>query len=633
MKTGTRLLLVALAAAVLAGLVPGCVGADPSMSTTLRADGSGERVFVVDVPSDDLSEVAGGAAGLEAALRAALPSGLTMTRAPSSGAVQFTFTMAFSDVGDLQQKLSGIAGKAVTVTLQREGSPFAPIYGYSESATAMAYFQWMSAAVERANITSYGASSFFDTSSGTNRFTVAGSSEGPFRWGVSTTPSFQWKAPVSLVRYDLLTEFSSKWAATRTVSLTVTKATAEEMEKSPSQLPVDFLKAAVPEGASVDRREAGDEVTYEVQFRAKDPADLQAKGQKLFGQDEVIVAQVKEGSSAFASRRTYSETLDPVSWLDFDAVNGATSTFKAMFPGRLVAEGTAGKDKSLTQPFSGPMAVSALVQQSNWLGLGIILGVILLVAGLVAFLLIWRRQHVMAALRKVGKAFVQFKDWVAKTAGAAAVAARGGSVELKCGACGAINSPNNTFCRGCGAKLDKANIQTVAGPEGGLKVRRFVSPALFGLILLVFLLPFLSVSCQGEKIATLSGYTVAFGTTIEEQRVAANALAIIALVAAVAGVALALVRFTGREIAAAAAGGLGFILLVVLKAKANSAVAEAGGAAKGEAGFFLSLLLFLGAIADNVQQLLAAKWPPYGLPPGLALGKGTQTAARDKGAV
>ena len=46
-----------------------------------------------------------------------------------------------------------------------------------------------------------------------------------------------------------------------------------------------------------------------------------------------------------------------------------------------------------------------------------------------------------------------------------------------------------------------------------------VSPALFVITTLCFLFPFVTVSCNGQKVATFSGVELATGTTVEQPQV------------------------------------------------------------------------------------------------------------------
>src|SRR5512144_1133400 len=45
---------------------------------------------------------------------------------------------------------------------------------------------------------------------------------------------------------------------------------------------------------------------------------------------------------------------------------------------------------------------------------------------------------------------------------------------------------------------------------------KFISPALFLLIALCFFLPFVSFTCQGQKIATITGMELVTGTKIDK---------------------------------------------------------------------------------------------------------------------
>src|SRR6476620_9314495 len=74
-----------------------------------------------------------------------------------------------------------------------------------------------------------------------------------------------------------------------------------------------------------------------------------------------------------------------------------------------------------------------------------------------------------------------------------------------------------------------------------------VSPVLFVITTLCFLFPFVTVSCNGQKVVTFSGVELATGTTVEQPQVfgppqkrhqGAQPLATVAALCALAGVGL-----------------------------------------------------------------------------------------------
>jgi hypothetical protein len=131
---------------------------------------------------------------------------------------------------------------------------------------------------------------------------------------------------------------------------------------------------------------------------------------------------------------------------------------------------------------------------------------------------------------------------------------------------------------------------------------------------LCFLLPFVSVSCQGTKVFTLTGQQLATGSKISvpsafgpssQEQVKASPFATFALLCAITGAALSL--FGQRMIVGSTlSGGAGALSLMIMKAQLDSELQKQLGAAaqtSSEYGYSLTLLLFLSAAGWNVYQL------------------------------
>jgi len=118
------------------------------------------------------------------------------------------------------------------------------------------------------------------------------------------------------------------------------------------------------------------------------------------------------------------------------------------------------------------------------------------------------------------------------------------------------------------------------------------------LVLCCFLLPFLTVSCQGQKISTLSGLDLVVGKTIKqenfgqttERKSKPEPLAIAAAVCMVTALALVSLSRSGAVTAILANIG-GVVTLLLLKSKIiEDAAREASGmVVTFESGFFLAL--------------------------------------------
>jgi hypothetical protein len=142
------------------------------------------------------------------------------------------------------------------------------------------------------------------------------------------------------------------------------------------------------------------------------------------------------------------------------------------------------------------------------------------------------------------------------------------------------------------------------------KAKKF-SPALFGLVLFCFFLPFMDISCGGEKVVTLTGIQLVTGTSIEQEDAFGNTkrekierepLVIVVLLAAIAGLGLSFIKTGKSAIFPAISGGIGFCLLLIFKTKVDQEVLK-----EGEGfirvgyviGFWLMLLLLLSATGLN----------------------------------
>jgi hypothetical protein len=165
-----------------------------------------------------------------------------------------------------------------------------------------------------------------------------------------------------------------------------------------------------------------------------------------------------------------------------------------------------------------------------------------------------------------------------------------------------------------------------------------VSPVLFIVTVLCFLLPFVTVSCNGTKVATLSGTDLAFGTTIEQpqiygpsvkKRTDAEPVATIAFLIAIAGIAVGFLA-ARVPLASAITGGLGVLFLLILMGKLSS---DVGKQAQGVfqldygVGFIMALILFLAAAGWNGWLFFMSRSAPQLANAAAAGGGGPATAA------
>lgn len=139
----------------------------------------------------------------------------------------------------------------------------------------------------------------------------------------------------------------------------------------------------------------------------------------------------------------------------------------------------------------------------------------------------------------------------------------------------------------------------------------------FFLCLICFLLPFVEVSCQGQKVAALSGLELAKGTQAEvngEQRKIEpeTAFSVAAIFAIVAALLCLLSDETGKVMPAVLGLG-GFVALLMGKAKIDKDLIEQGGGTivdTWQIGFYLACALFIVGAGIAAYQFWKEKFAP-----------------------
>jgi hypothetical protein len=154
---------------------------------------------------------------------------------------------------------------------------------------------------------------------------------------------------------------------------------------------------------------------------------------------------------------------------------------------------------------------------------------------------------------------------------------------------------------------------------------KFISPALFLLAALCFFLPFVSFTCQGQRIATISGMELVTGTKIEkfhmenstnrqessdpdkQSDINSEPLAVAAFIFAIFGIVISLIpRYS--KILSVITGALGALMLLFLRS-------SIGGEITGdfdfkiieisyEWGYYLALLLFIAGFGLNLYWVI-----------------------------
>ncbi len=155
---------------------------------------------------------------------------------------------------------------------------------------------------------------------------------------------------------------------------------------------------------------------------------------------------------------------------------------------------------------------------------------------------------------------------------------------------------------------------------------KFVSPSIFLLAALCFFLPFVSFTCQGQKIADVTGMELVTGTKIEkfemqkfdsrqkdpgleDQRdVSSEPMAIAAFIFAIIGIVVSLIPRYSRMLSLIA-GALGGLMLLFLRSSISGEVTGDFNfqiiQVTYEWGYYLALILFIIAFAINLYQVIS----------------------------
>jgi len=132
-----------------------------------------------------------------------------------------------------------------------------------------------------------------------------------------------------------------------------------------------------------------------------------------------------------------------------------------------------------------------------------------------------------------------------------------------------------------------------------------ISPAILGIALICFLLPWAEISCQGHKVATVNGFQLATGTTIEGQKTKGEALAVLALLSCFAGLILCFSKDRMKSLILLIVSGIGIIMVLLLKVKLDGEILREG---RGivqlsyGAGYYLTLIALLSVAGINAYS-------------------------------
>lgn len=143
-------------------------------------------------------------------------------------------------------------------------------------------------------------------------------------------------------------------------------------------------------------------------------------------------------------------------------------------------------------------------------------------------------------------------------------------------------------------------------------IKKF-SPALFGLIIFCFFLPFVNLSCSGQTIMSLTGFQLMTGAEVEagdmfggfdmseqekteSENVDPQPMAILAFIMALVGLGLSFIGKKASAITTAVISVLGFLFLILLKVNMDGDVDLSGQyiiTLDYQFGYWFSMILFI----------------------------------------
>lgn len=176
----------------------------------------------------------------------------------------------------------------------------------------------------------------------------------------------------------------------------------------------------------------------------------------------------------------------------------------------------------------------------------------------------------------------------------------------KCPKCGAAVAAEDRFCGACGTELGAP----AAAPPPGVSAASLAEPRNLARIaqvvaLLGFLLPWITVSCQGRVLAQVSGFDLAVGRAVlrnpftgasQVHNSSPSLPVVVALVLVIAGLALSF-NLRGARAALVNAGASAGALLLA----AYEVLVSAGGAVRSQAAATRPVSGFERSLSDSIQ--------------------------------
>ncbi|MBM7866050.1 hypothetical protein GTO89_06155 [Heliobacterium gestii] len=600
----------------------GC-GGDLSVETKINPDESGTRILKIKVANDQFKDVKGGEAALAETLAKNAPADFKLNRNAEANGVSYTLTMDFKSINELREKSQRLTGGNVPISFDKKGSPFAVTYSYNDPVRVEDYFSWAINAVKKDGLV---APNNYGNMINSQNATVSLPTSGKEEWQRS---SGNWVTSRYTHPIDSVTVETDIRDNSRTLKIAVPADTDKKMRGEKGDPVGDYYKTLVKDAETASNT-SNDMVEYQVKVKASKYEELISKSAPLFKDERSTIETVKD--SIFHPVIRFTDNINIGYSLGDNANVKNGYSYRLLFDGKVInpdgtdvlVDGKPLKGEALVKQGSR-VSVNYTIERTGVMFYGAIVLGLLAIVGFGFFGYRMYRTNPEKFNFNRPAAPPQPATWAANDgfggqgAGAAPASAQGSFGQI-------AGDLMNVAERGLAGVTQAGN-----GPVDANKVvlARKVSPALFGLILICFLLPFVTVSCQGHEVVTLTEMQFATGSTIESpdlmtgknqsEKIDANPFATGALVVTVAGLAVCFVRLRSKHMLTAGLAVVGLALNLFLKNSIDNEILKKGSGMLQLSygfGFYGSLLLYLAAIGAGVFLLRSDRPGPYPPMPG-----------------
>jgi len=439
--------------------VTGC-GADTYVITDVYSDGSGKRIVRFEIENSELSEVKGGEPALTKVLNDSKPNVFKMNKYRTDSKLYYDFSFDFKDLKELALKSKEITGKDSTVKLDYTGTPFNPQIKFSEDISESDYIQWAVDAVIKAGMVS-------DTGNMINSkkylIKLPGNpvgyntvdEQGYISLGGDKTVTCYESYPIKKMVVD--TDIDKDGSIERTVTLTLSKAEADRLEKDKYINAETYFKKSLPEW-TFDKSDNGETLDFIISTKADNPEAFIKKVKKVFSNEQLSYAKIINTSALFP-KYDFEVSTELTGWLGPQAQLDSEPQFVVNFPGEVQTyysnqNRVEKTDKKQLLTKGSQIHFTAVVEQTSLLFYALILFGIVFVIAAGVILYKYRNKILPQAGRIPGPA-IPANSEIAAAGEDSAEITRGNEGIKSCPGCGAPAAETDRFCLKCGTKLDQ----------------------------------------------------------------------------------------------------------------------------------------------------------------------------------